>query len=127
MRALPILLLFAALSIPGVTFAGFQGSNTSSGGFQGPTTGIQADTVAKAQNKWDDAPVVLTGNIIQHIAGSDDKYVFRDATGTIIVDIDPEIFAGRTVTPQTTVRLSGKMDKDLMEAAQVDVRILEIL
>ena len=97
------------------------------GGFQGPTGGVQADTVKKAQSSWDDAPVVLTGNIVERLAGSDDKYLFKDATGQIIVDIDHEIFAGRTVTPQTKVRLSGKVDKDMMEPVKIDVKVLEIL
>ena len=57
----------------------------------------------------------------------DDKYLFKDATGQIIVDIDHEIFAGRTVTPQTKVRLSGKVDKDMMEPVKIDVKVLEIL
>ena len=43
------------------------------------------------------------------------------------MDIDHEIFAGRTVTPQTKVRLSGKVDKDMMEPIKIDVKVLEIL
>jgi len=70
---------------------------------------------------------MLTGNIIMRVAGSDDKYIFRDATGEIVVDIDDKLFGGRTVTPQTRVRLSGKVDKDLMEPAKVDVKSFEIL
>ena len=61
------------------------------------------------------------------MAGSDDKYVFRDATGEIIVEIDFELFVGRTITPENRVRLFGKMDKDLMEAPKVDVKVLEVL
>ena len=122
------LLTFVVLAVP--AYAAFEGPNSggqSMGGFQGPTGGVQADTVKKAQSSWDDAPVVLTGNIVERLAGSDDKYLFKDATGQIIVDIDHEIFAGRTVTPQTKVRLSGKVDKDMMEPIKIDVKVLEIL
>ena len=97
------------------------------GGFQGPTSGVQADTVAKALKAWDDAPVMLTGHIVERVAGSDDKYNFRDATGTIVVEIDHEVFAGRTVTPADRVRLSGKLDKEMMDPTKVDVKVLEIL
>lgn len=128
MKRLLALLLAAALAAPTIAVAGFEGPNaTQGGGFQGPTTGVEADTVAKAQKSWDDAHVVLTGNIVQRVAGSDDKYVFRDATGEIIVEIDFELFVGRTITPENRVRLFGKMDKDLMEAPKVDVKVLEVL
>ena len=120
MKRLFALALAATLAAPTIAVAGFQGpSSAQGGGFQGPTTGIEADTVAKAQKSWDDARVVLTGNITQRVAGSDDKYIFKDATG--------ELFAGRTVTPQNKVRLSGKVDKDFMESPKVDVKVLEIL
>ncbi len=127
MKSLCALILSATLILPGMAAAGFQGPQGAQGGFQGPTTSVEADTVAKAQKSWDDAHVVLTGNIIQRVAGSDDKYVFKDATGEMIVEIDFEVFAGRTVTPQNTVRLSGKVDKDFMEPTKIDVKYLEIL
>ena len=125
MRYLLTFVMLAVLAVP--AYAAFEGPNSggqSMGGFQGPTGGVQADTVKKAQSSWDDAPVVLTGNIVERLAGSDDKYLFKDATGQIIVDIDHEIFAGRTVTPQTKVRLSGKVDKDMMEPVKIDVKVL---
>ena len=97
------------------------------GGFQGPTSAADADTVAKALKCWDDAPVTLTGNIVERLAGSDDKYMFRDATGQVMVDIDEDLFIGRTVTPQTKVRLYGKVDKEIMEPTKIDVKRLEII
>lgn len=132
MKILLYLLLLLALAVPAWAEPGFQGPGAGpgegQGGFQGPTVGIQADTVAKALKCWDDAPVILTGNIVQRYEGTDDKFLFEDATGEIIVDIDFAVFAGRTVTPETRVRLSGKMDKDgMMEPAKVDVKVLEIL
>ena len=78
MKRLFALVLAATLAAPTIAAAGFQGPNSAQGGgFQGPTTGIEADTVAKAQKSWDDARVVLTGNITQRVAGSDDKYIFH--------------------------------------------------
>ena len=106
---------------------GFQGPQGGMGGFQGPTSAADADTVAKALKCWDDAPVTLTGNIVERLAGSDDKYMFRDATGQVMVDIDEDLFIGRTVTPQTKVRLHGKVDKEIMEPTKIDVKRLEII
>ena len=87
----------------------------------------QVASVKQALEGNDDAPVLLTGTIVGRKAGSDDKYIFRDATGELTVDIDKEVFAGRTVTPENTVKLSGKVDKDLLEPVKVDVKVLEIL
>lgn len=129
-----LLPLFLALMLAAPSYAAFSGSPAgaagsmpSTGGFQGPSGGNFIDTVAKAAGAWDDTPVVLTGNIIEHMAGTDDKYIFRDATGQIMVDIDPEKFMGHNVTPQNKVRISGKVDKDTMRAAKIDVKMLEVL
>ena len=74
----------AALILPSAALAangGFQGGSQPMGGFQGPVGGSQAETVAAAKKCWDDAPVVLTGTIVERLAGSDDKYTFADSTG----------------------------------------------
>ena len=128
MRLLLSCVMVLALAVPAMAAqGGFQGPGQAPGGFQGPTSGVQADTVAKALKAWDDAPVMLTGHIVERVAGSDDKYNFRDATGTIVVEIDHEVFAGRTVTPADRVRLSGKLDKEMMDPTKVDVKVLENL
>ena len=118
-----LLLILLLLSVP--AHAAFQGPGA--GGFKGPTVGVEITSVKQALEGNDDAPVLLTGTIVGRKAGSDDKYIFRDATGELTVDIDKEVFAGRTVTPENTVKLSGKVDKDMLEPTKVDVKVLEIL
>ena len=54
--------------------------------------------------------VMLQGNIEQRIG--DETYTFRDATGTLTVDIDRKRWNGQTVTPKDKVQLEGKVDKD---------------
>lgn len=130
MRYLMIIALAAFLASP--AYAAFDGpgaktSVASQSGFQGPVGGAMADTVAKALTLSDDSPVVLTGNIVMQIAGSKDDYIFKDATGEIKVDIDRKVFRDRRVTPENTVRISGKIDKDLGKDIEVDVKALEII
>ena len=124
-RFLPALALVCGLSSPAL--AAYDGPSSGYGGFQGPTSSAGVTTVAKALKAWDDAPVVLTGNIVQRMAGSDDKYMFRDATGQIVVDIDHELFWGKTVTPANTVRIAGEVDKEMFEATKIDVKFLEVI
>ncbi|WP_297227228.1 NirD/YgiW/YdeI family stress tolerance protein [uncultured Desulfovibrio sp.] len=137
MKIFSLLLLAMSLSVPALAApdgvpgpadaGGYQGPAASYGGFQGPTGGTDNDTVAKALKAWDESPVLLTGNIVERLAGSDDKYMFRDATGQIIVDIDHELFWGKTVTPANTVRIAGEVDKEMFEATKIDVKFLEVI
>ena len=92
------------------------------GGFSGPTTTTQSQnggfvgpngssaTVESAKSLRDDTWVTLRGNIVERI--SDVLYVFKDATGTVNVDIDHKRWNGVTVTPQDVVEIQGEVDKD---------------
>ena len=126
LMTLSLVLLLAApvLAAPG----GFQDGAPSSGagGFQGPGGQASVTTVAQAKAAGNDTPVVLTGHIVSRAGGDHEHYIFRDSTGEIVVDIDDKLFMGRTVTPQTTVRLYGEVDKELMERTKIDVKNFEI-
>jgi len=95
---------------------GFQAAPAASGGFSGP--GIAVSTVEQARSMRDDAHVVLRGNITQHLGK--DKYLFKDQTGTITVEIDHDKWDGQTVTPATVVELRGEVDKD-WNSVEIDV------
>ena len=67
----------------------------------------------------DDTWVTLRGNIVERI--SDDLYLFKDASGTINVDIDHKRWRGVTVTPKDTVEIQGEVDKD-WNSVEIDVK-----
>ncbi|STD22806.1 protein YgiW [Enterobacter asburiae] len=67
----------------------------------------------------DDAWVKLRGNITERL--SDDRYTFRDESGTVVVEIDHKRWNGVTVTPQDKVELQGKVDKD-WNGFEIDVK-----
>lgn len=105
---------------------GFQGSiqtpTTEQGGFKGPS--ISETTVAKAKDLSDDTWVILTGKITKKIG--DELYVFEDSTGGINVDIDNKRWRGQTVTPENTVRIEGKIDKEWI-STEIDVKQITII
>ncbi|WP_413465751.1 YgiW/YdeI family stress tolerance OB fold protein [Proteus sp. FME41] len=104
---------------------GFQGSiqtPTEQGGFKGPS--ISETTVAKAKDLSDDTWVILTGKITKKIG--DELYVFEDSTGGINVDIDNKRWRGQTVTPDNTVRIEGKVDKEWTNT-EIDVKQITII
>ena len=51
----------------------------------------------------------------------DEKYLFKDASGTVTVEIDNEDWRGLNVTPQDTVILNGEIDKEMFKDTKIDV------
>lgn len=74
---------------------------------------VSPTTAAKAKDLKDDSWVKLRGNITERL--SDDRYVFRDASGTVNVEIEQKRWNGQNVTPQDQVEIQGKVDKDWNE------------
>jgi len=87
------------------------------GGFSGPNGKVA--TVKQAQDMKDDAWVTMRGNIEKRIG--DEDYQFRDATGTMTVEIDHKRWEGQTVGPNDKVELQGKLDKDF-NSMELDVK-----
>lgn len=125
MRYLLALLLALFIAAPAV--AGFNDPSARQGGFSGPGAQSPATTVSQARGMRDDARVTLTGNIVSQLPTDHDKYIFRDATGEITVDIDQKDFRGQNVTPANTVRITGEVDKEFGRGAEIDVKYLEVL
>jgi len=95
--------------------------------FSGPSTVASVTTVAQAKKAADDTACVIVGNVIMKSTGSDERYIFKDSTGQITAEIDIEIFAGREVNPNTKIRITGEIDKDMMGPAEIDVQFFEII
>ena len=95
--------------------SGFTGPQQA-GGFQGP--GLAPSSVAEALKLNDDTPVVLVGQIEKSLG--DEKYLFKDASGSVTVEIDNEDWRGVTVTPKDTIVLQGEIDRDFFKT-EIDV------
>lgn len=99
-----------------------QTQNTQQGGFSGPSAALT--TVDKVKSMSDDTWVMLQGNIEQRVG--DDTYTFRDASGTLTVEIDKKRWNGQTITPKDKVQLEGKVDKG-WSSVEVDVKNIKKL
>ncbi len=91
-------------------------------GYTGPGAKT-INTVAAAQAAGDDIYVVLQGHIIRKLG--DEKYEFKDSTGTITVEIDDEDLPQVAFDDKTQVKLTGEVDKGLFQL-DIDVDLLEI-
>lgn len=90
--------------------------------YNGPGAATQINTVAAALEAADDAQVVLQGQIVRRVKG--DIYEFKDATGTMKVEIDEEDWPPQAVDDKAKVKLTGEVDRDLM-GREVDVEFVE--
>lgn len=68
--------------------------------------------------------VELDGNLIEGLDGN--LYVFKDASGEIMVNVPDEVFVGQEVTPTTPVKIQGEVHQDVAQPNTVDVYTLDI-
>lgn len=108
------LILAAALFASTALFAQFDAGQQ--GGFTGPS--IAPTTILKAKELKDDTNVILEGQIIKRMGK--DKYLFKDATGEIVVEIDNRDWNGVKVAPEDIVIIYGEVDKD-WNSIEIDV------
>ncbi len=119
--------------LPLIAAAGLFSTFTLAAGYTGPgsdakpaAAAAQVTTVKQAQSAADDTPVVLEGVITKRIGG--EHYEFKDATGSIQVEIDNDDWpAGASVSENTKVRLTGEVDHHKMKATDIDVDRVEVL
>ncbi|HWV11020.1 MULTISPECIES: NirD/YgiW/YdeI family stress tolerance protein [unclassified Pseudomonas] len=93
-------------------------------GYTGPGAVTQVTTVAAALDAADDTPVVLQGQIVKRL--QDELYEFKDASGTIHVEIDDEDWPPQAISENATVKLTGEVDRDLMNR-EIDVEFVELV
>ncbi|HAU5794101.1 TPA: YdeI family stress tolerance OB fold protein [Citrobacter amalonaticus] len=65
-------------------------------------------TVQQAKTMHDGATISLRGNLVDDLG--DDKFVFRDKTGSIHTLIPLSVFDGRTVKPDQMISINGSLD-----------------
>ena len=97
--------------------------NNAVGGYTG-TSQDKATTVASVKTFADNSYISLQGNIVSKIGK--EKYLFKDSTGTITVEIDDKVWAGKTVNANDTVKITGEVDKDF-NSLSVEVDTISII
>lgn len=128
MKKLALASLITLIALPALAQSGggFNDPNAphvqQKGGFSGDNTPLS--TVKDAKTMKDDQWVILEGYIDKRTG--DEKYIFRDATGTLIADIDDDRWKGQNVTPKNKVRLEGEIDKD-WNSEKIDVKRIKII
>ncbi|KAE9542244.1 YgiW/YdeI family stress tolerance OB fold protein [Ursidibacter maritimus] len=98
--------------------SGFQG--TANGGFTNNAQTVSRVTDIK--DLRDDQYIVLQGKIVKQL--TKDDFLFRDASGEIVVEIDKDDWGGTQVGPNDEIRIFGEVDKS-WNKTEVDVHRVE--
>jgi len=94
--------------------------------YTGPKKAAQFTTVTAAAKASDGTYVMLEGFITSKLR--EEHYTFKDATGTIEIEIDTKYFpVNVAINDKTKVRINGKVDKDFAKDATVDVKQVDLL
>ena len=73
----------------------------------------------------DDTHVQIKGYVVKALG--DENYQFRDATGTITVEIDDELWQGKGVSAKTLVTIQGEIDVDYTPLKKVEIDVDRVL
>lgn len=119
MKHKPFALASSVLSLMLLLLPASAGLAQDKGGFVDPAAPSSESTVAEALKMRDDARVTLTGKIERSLG--DERYIFRDNSGSIRVEIDDDLWAGRTFSPDDRVKIYGEIDRDFNDI-EVEVK-----
>ncbi|MFJ7311528.1 YgiW/YdeI family stress tolerance OB fold protein [Pseudomonas sp. NPDC098747] len=102
----------------------FASAAFANGGYSGPSAKMPVNTAAEASAARDDEKVVLEGRIVKQLRS--DLYEFKDATGSITVEIDDDLWPMAAISERNQVRLVGEVDREVFDR-QIDVDHIELI
>lgn len=95
--------LFLAMSAPATL------ADDTTGGFTGPDA-VKLVSVSEAIAMPDESVAKVQGHIVKSLG--DEKFEFRDDSGTVTVEIDKDDWRGVEATPDTRVELVVEVDRE---------------
>lgn len=106
MKVIPVFILLTAVPV-------FAGQHQTINNIQ---------NVADVINYTDSMPVKLQGKIVQYLG--DEKYIFEDGSGAIIIELPDSIVDKMDLTTQDIVTIHGHVDKGDI-SNEIDVYTIE--
>lgn len=83
-----------------------------------------AQTAAEAAKAKPDTPVALTGHLVKSLG--EEKYLFKDHSGEVEVEIDNALWRDIEVLTNTTVILKGEVD-DEWQGVEIEIDAIDLL
>lgn len=82
-----------------------------------------AVTVAQIKTLADETGVTLAGHIVRHISGDD--FEFKDASGSIVIEVDDDLWKPMQLKAGDKVRLIGEVDTHRRKPTDIEVISIE--
>ncbi|WP_239869474.1 NirD/YgiW/YdeI family stress tolerance protein [Shewanella insulae] len=92
--------------------------------YNGPKVGGVILDASDTHDAKDDTQVELTGKLIKSLG--DEKYLFRDSSGEVEVEIDNALWRDIEVSSDTTVTLRGEVD-DEWHGIEIEIDSIELV
>lgn len=93
--------------------------------YTGPSDRHAATVASILEQPKDDQDVVVQGRLLRKTG--DEKYLFSDGTGEIIVEIDDDDMPREPVNEQTMVELRGEVDTGRNRPPEIEVDSVRIV
>lgn len=71
---------------------------------------LKISKVLQAKKAPDNSHIVLRGYIVKKVG--EEKYLFKDASGQIYIEVDDDVWQGLKVFPKEKITIYGKIDKE---------------
>lgn len=122
-KPLVALSLVLALGTAASVHAQYQGpgSKPSKAAPQAPMNTV-ADVL---KNGKDDQMVTLVGNVMKQVGR--EKFLFRDASGEIRIEIDDDAMPTQPFDDKVKVEITGEVEKDFLRSVEIDVKSVKLL
>ncbi|GIU14411.1 MULTISPECIES: YgiW/YdeI family stress tolerance OB fold protein [unclassified Shewanella] len=92
--------------------------------YNGPGPASHVKAAADAAKAKDNTPVELTGYLVQSLG--DEKYLFRDDSGDVEVEIDNKLLRDIEVSSDSKVKLIGEVD-DEWQGIEIEIDSLRLV
>ena len=92
--------------------------------FEGPGAPMAIGRVSEAMTAPRKTPAVIHGRILRQTG--EERYVVGDASGKMPAKIENEVIGSRTITPETPLKIHGRVKKKEGQA-YLDVFLIELL
>ncbi|MDR1301901.1 MAG: NirD/YgiW/YdeI family stress tolerance protein [Treponema sp.] len=112
-----LLVFMIALVVTGIVGA----EGLKRGGYTGPSS-VSISKASEVKTMPHDADVVLEGRIESYLGN--EKYLFNDGSGTVILEIDNDEWNGLEVGADDVVIIYGEVDKKL-QRIEIEVEKIE--
>lgn len=78
-------------------------------------------TVAQAKKLKDETGVTLTGQIVRQLGADSDDFELKDKTGSIVIDVDNDLWKPLALKAGDKVRVLGEVDTHREKPTDIDV------